>query len=495
MSHQSSGLQNWAVSLDRRLYAILVGVVMGLTGGLIGLMMATLGEVVTIGLALGTLVGLYILTDVYAALYAIIAVMVLIPFGTLPFSVGFKATFLDAAIGAFVMVYLFQWMTGKRRRLKLTPAHAPLIGYIFWLILAFALGLRYAPITATVLRQFTGMILSISLVFIVVDLMRDPVVLRRMVLVVMIVVGVQAFIAITLYILPDDVAETILNRLGRIGYPVGGVIRYIEENPELPERAIGTWIDPNSFGGVLAVAGAMFAPQVFASKPVMRYRWLTLLILGMVALALILTFSRASALALAIGLSAIAFVHYRRFIPILALGFVLLLIIPDTRAYLQRFIDAFTIRDLSTQMRVGEYTDSIRLINRYPIFGVGFTGTPDIDLYTDVAKVYLIMANQIGLVGVAIYGTTIFSVFLYGLHAWHVAKKDDQLDSIVLGYHAALLTALANATADLYFFRLDFQSPITLFWLTVTLALASSRLALERAHDYESTVANPVNIL
>jgi hypothetical protein len=55
---------------------------------------------------------------------------------------------------------------------------------------------------------------------------------------------------------------------------------------------------------------------------------------------------------------------------------------------------------------------------------------------------------------------------------------------------------MVNAVADLYFFRLDFQGSITLFWLTVTLALASSRLVLERAparrSEAESTLVKGV---
>lgn len=158
----------------------------------------------------------------------------------------------------------------------------------------------------------------------------------------------------------------------------------------------------------------------------------------------------------------------------------LLLLLPQTQGYVDRYIQAFTGQDLATQMRIGEYTDSLRLISRYPVFGVGFTGTPDIDIYTDVASLYLIMANQIGLVGLAIFLTTITATFIYGLAAWRHAQHDPELDSIHLGYHAALFTALVAAVADLYFFRLEYQGSITLFWLTVTLALASSRLALER---------------
>jgi hypothetical protein len=183
-------------------------------------------------------------------------------------------------------------------------------------------------------------------------------------------------------------------------------------------------------------------------------------------------------LAFAIGVCFIAAIRYRRFIPILIVAGALLLFLPQTQSFIEHFRQAFTASDLSTQMRLGEYGDALRLIREYGILGVGFTGTPDIDLYTDVASMYLIMTNQIGIVGLSIYLVTIGGVFLYGLHAWQYARANADLDSIHLGYHAALLTALVNGAADLYFFRIDFQASITLFWLLVALALASSRLSL-----------------
>ena len=229
----------------------------------------------------------------------------------------------------------------------------------------------------------------------------------------------------------------------------------------------------------------VIAPQVFARRPVLRYRWLTFAVLVLVGIGLVITFSRASALAAAFGLGVIAVMRYRRYIPVLVGVGLLLLLLPQAQFYLDRFIQAFTAQDLATQMRIGEFTDSLRLIDRYPIFGVGFTGTPDIDIYTDVANMYLIMANQIGLVGVGIFLTTMTGVLVYGLIAWRKARHLPGLEAIHLGFHAALVTALVNAVADLYFFRLDFQPLITLFWLTVALCLASSRLV------FESTVDKP----
>lgn len=471
-------IQNWVARLDRRVYAALVGLAIGVAGGLVGLAIALLGPLIPFAILLGGLAALYILTDVRAALYGVIAVMALLPFGTFPVRIGFTPTLLDLAMGAFVMVYLLQWATGRRRDFRATPIHLLILLYMAWLVLAFALGLRYGMPTSADLRQFAETLLSISMVFILVDLLRDPAMLRRLVMVITLAVGAQALVALALYAMPDDTAERTLIRLARVGYPNGGVIRYIEDDPAQAERAIGTWVDPNAFGGVLSVMACMIAPQLFAERPVLR-RWLAAGLLGVVVLMLVLTFSRTAMVGFAIGLVFIAVMRYRKVLPLMVVGALLLLLLPQTQAYIERFTEGFTGADLATQMRIGEYTDSLRLISQYPVFGIGFTGSPSINLYTDVASLYLIMANQIGLMGVIVYLVAIAGVFVYGLVSWRYARHDPRLTAIHLGYHAALLTAVVSGVTDHYFFRSDFQASITLFWIVIALALATSRLALE----------------
>lgn len=477
---KTNDLQSWLNNLNHRTYGVVVGLGIGLVAAAAALLLSFAGPTITIALILGLLAGLYILSNVSAALYAVIFIAALLPFGTLPFKIAVTPTFLDIALGGFIIVYVFQWMTGQRQQFRLTPVHALIALYMLWLLLAFALGLRFAPPTSAILRQFVETLLSISMVFILIDLLRDPPAIRRVVLVIMLAIGIQALVAIILYVIPDAAAESILVRLARIGYPNGGVIRYIEDNPANAERAIGLWVDPNALGGILTIAASLIAPQVFARIPLIRYRWLTLSTLGAVVFALVLTFSRASMLAFAISLCFIAlFRGYRKYLLFVLMGALLLLVLPQTRSYIERFGQAFTAADLATQMRLGEYGDSLDLIRQHPIVGVGFTGTPEIDLYTNVASLYLIMANQIGLVGLFIFLSGMAAVFIYGWYTRRWARLVPELESIHIGCHAALLAALINATADLYFFRLDFQASITSFWLIVALALASSRLAAE----------------
>ena len=478
---RANALQIRISQLDGRRYAVGIGLCIGIVGGGIGLLTALLGPWLTIAFILGLVAGLYILTDVKLALYALIAVMLLLPFGTFPVKIAITPTLLDLALGGFLLVYLFQWMTGRRGQLQLTPAHALIAVYVMWLIFAFVLGMRHAMPSAANIRQFAETLLSIGMVFILPDLLRRPALLQRVMRVILLVAGAQAAIAILLYAAPDSLAESLLVRLARIGYPNGGVIRYIEDNPALAERAIGTWVDPNALGGILTIAAVMAAPQIIAKKPVLPRRWLSLGIFGALSLALFLSGSRASFLALGCGLTVIALLRYRRLLPVLLLSALLFLLLPQTQGYIERLVHAFQGADLATQMRIGEWTDSLQLIARYPLFGIGFTGAPEIDIYADVANMYLMMANQIGLSGLLIFALGMGGVFAYGWRAWRKAQNDSTHAALHLGLHAALLTALVNAVADLYFFRLDFQASITWFWLVAALCIASSRLALTSA--------------
>ena len=125
----------------------------------------------------------------------------------------------------------------------------------------------------------------------------------------------------------------------------------------------------------------------------------------------------------------IALLRYRRLLPLLFFGALLFLLLPQTQSYIARLSQAFRGEDLATQMRIGEWTDSLQLIGRYPLVGVGFTGTPEIDIYTDVANMYLIMANQIGLTGVVIFLLAMGCC----LHLWRASLASCQTESGLCG--------------------------------------------------------------
>ncbi len=244
------------------------------------------------------------------------------------------------------------------------------------------------------------------------------------------------------------------------------------------ERAIGTSVDPNSLGGLLLMIGALVGPQVVTPRPILR-RPLAWLIAGLVVVALVLTFSRGAMLGLAAGLGFVTLARYRRLLPWLAVAALLLLFLPVTQGYIARFVEGFQGTDLATQMRFGEYKDALILIGRYPLFGVGFAGAPDIDVYLAVASVYFTIAGRMGLFGLSAFFGVIAVVFGYAFRHRHAARADERRDAVWLGLHAALVGALVAGVFDHYLFNMDFQHAVTIFWMVLGMAVASTRLGKE----------------
>jgi len=170
--------------------------------------------------------------------------------------------------------------------------------------------------------------------------------------------------------------------------------------------------------------------------------------------------------------------RYRKILPVVALAVLALLLLPQTQDYVVHFSQGLQQEDLATQMRLGEYKDALTLISRYPIFGVGFTGSPDIDTYIGVSNVYLLIAQQMGLVGVAAFLLVMLALFGFAWGARGVVKTRPALEPMWWGLHTAIAGALVGGLFDHYFFNLDFHHSVVFFWLFVGLAASATRLAL-----------------
>jgi hypothetical protein len=457
--------------------ALWLGLAVALSAVAVGALLGFAGPVITVGVLLALAAALWALTRLEVGLWGVIAVITLLPFGALPLKIVFTPTLLDLALLAVVAVYALQWMTGERRQLTLTPAHAPLAAFLVLAVFSFVAGLPNGPLTPNLLRQFAELLLSIAFTFIVVDYLDSREKLRRLVGVILILGASAAALGVVLYFLPGEVSERALSSLRVFGYPSGGVLRYIEDDPANLQRAISTSVDPNVLGGLLAMVGGLLAPQLLTPQPVFRSRALTYAAFGLVLVCLVLTFSRGAMAALGVALLGIALARYRRMLWVIGALALALVWLPATQAYVAHFAEGLRGEDLATQMRFGEYKDAFTLISRYPLLGVGFSGAPEIDIYLGVSSAYLILTEEMGLVGLSAFLLVMLTVFVWGYQQRRRVYADAGLTPLWLGAHAGLTAALAVGVVDHYFFNLAFQPAGAFFWLFVGLCLAATRLA------------------
>ena len=455
----------------------------------VGYLLAEFGALIAGAGLVALFLGLWMLRDIEVAYWAVIGIVCLLPFASFPFSIGFTPTFLDAAIGALFLVWILQIATGLQREFVGTPLGLPVGVFMLLAVGSFVFGLSHAPLTSYVLRHFGEILLSVALFFLVANTVRDVERLRRIVRALLVCVFGAAVLGIVLYVvaayISDDLVIRALSALGRLGYPAGpGVLRYIRDDPELPMRATSTSVDPNVLGSLLNLTLGIGVPQLFARRPLIRRRYLVPM-LGAMVLCLGLTISRGSLVGVGGALVVIATLRYRKLWLFLLLALVLLLILPQTQDYVAHFIEGIQVKDLAMQMRFGEYKDALILIGRYPWLGVGFAGSPDIDTYIGVSMVYLLIAEQMGLVGLTSFLVVMGVLFARFWRTRALAATAPELEPLWWGLHAGLIGALVGGLADHYFFNLDFHHSVTLFWLVVGLATATTDIIRRQAKRSE----------
>ncbi|MBI5876351.1 MAG: O-antigen ligase family protein [Chloroflexi bacterium] len=458
-----------------------------LTIALVGIAAGALVAFVNPLIGFAALVGLLgasvLARDAQWGLYGVMAIATLLPFAAIPLNIGFNPTFLDIVTLLLVAVWLVQVATGRRAGWHTTALDLPVLLFLALALTAFILGLGAAGVSVATLRRFVEILMAIGAYFVVANVLRARPDLERAAKVLLALGFAASLIGIILYVIPDALANQLLNTLRVVRYPTGNVLRYIEDDPSLPKRAIATAVDPNVLGGLLILMISLAIPQWFSPRRLFR-RELIVAIVAATGLCLLLTFSRGSLLGAGVAVGFILFALLSRRMPPLvaavitggsivlgaALVFGLLWVLPWTQSYATHLVEGILGQDRATQMRFGEYKDALNLIARYPWFGVGFTGVPDVDLYVGVSSLYLLMASRMGLIGLASFAIVIVVFFT---NRWVVFKRAAEIDPILLGALAAVLGALVGGIFDHYFFNLDFPHSVTLFWLFVGMAMSA----------------------
>ena len=446
-------------------------------GMLVGALFGGLGWVIALGVCLTATLGVLILQSTQVGLVSLIALICLLPYAALPISIGFRPTFLDVALLALFGVWLMQFITGKQRYFITSPLGPLVLAFQGWALFVFIFGLRFAGLNLTITRNFLEVLLSVSLFFLALNQIKTAAQLTQISRAIIIMGGGTAALGIFFYVIPENVTIRLLSLLRIFQYPTEGILRYIENNPEQPMRAIATSIDPNALGGLMVFLTIIAVAHLFAPKPIMPRRYL-LPISAMMMLTLYLTYSRGALLGVVAGLGVMSLLRYRNLIWLMAAAFILVLILPQTQFYVTRFIDGLQGQDLATQMRFGEYKDALELIQRYPLTGVGFFGTPDIDLYVGVSSVYLLIAQQMGVIGAGLYILVGLAYIVLMYLTLRRLPRNHSLETPLLAYGLAILGAMVSGVFDHFYFNLQFIHIATLYWLTLGLGMVAHKLVM-----------------
>lgn len=472
MNGAYQGIQRLAFNPSPALRASAIVGVAAVGALVLALFIGVVGPLFALAVGFALVGGALIILDSHWGFVALAGVAFVLPFASLPFSIGFKPTFLDLALGALFFVWVAKIAIGSERGFIASPLGALVGLFMLMALFSFVFGLTHSRVSSFAVRRFAEILLGIALFFVAVNSVRSEDEMAWVVRWLMLGGWACAAIAVLFYLIPPDWTVAILNRLARFDYPGGfGALRWIEDDPNGTMRAIGTAVDPNVLGGMMILVAGLLAPQLIARCKLFP-RWITWLMFATVAAALYLSYSRSALLGLMAAVGLVAVLKYRRLLVLGLVAALLLLLLPQTQAYVARLVAGFAGADLATQMRFGEYKDALILVQRYPLFGVGFVGVPDIDLYLGVSMLYLIIAENMGVVGLVLFLAAMVGFFVVVLRSLRRGFSP-RLEPIVIGLTGAVLGALVSGVFDHYWFNMTYPHMTVLFWLYIGLAVAA----------------------
>jgi hypothetical protein len=448
-----------------------------LVGWGVGAAVALGSPVAALAVAVGLVAAWVITRSVQAALLGLVVVASLLPYAVIPLRVGVALTFVDALMVAIVLGWLLRHVL-PARRLELTVAGWLLVAYLVTAVAALVLGASYAMPSGAAVRSFLKYLVAIGLFVVVVDVVRDRATIRRL-LQALIACGIlAAALGLAIQALPRPTIVDVLSSLSVLGYPSGpGVLRFLPgPNNTYSDtlRAVGTSIDPNVFGGMLMLSATLMLGQSFAGRPVLP-RWLLLGGLAITAMAMVASQSRASWLGLAAAGALLATIRDRRLWLLAVPAASAMLLLPVGQRMLARLASGFAAQDRAAALRLDEYRQALQIIADYPVLGVGFGGAPEVGTFVGVSSIYLLVAENTGLVGLGLFLLTLVAVAFVGLRAALTATdRDDR--SLAATLSAALLAAALVGNLDHYFMNPQFPHMVALFWLYVGLLAATARL-------------------
>jgi polysaccharide biosynthesis protein PslJ len=407
-------------------------------------------------------------------LIAFVGFATILPFAVVPLRVLFALTFVDIALSATLVAWSFRTLH-RRESLTSTVVGPLVLGFLGVTIVSFVLGTGLADTDGETIRLFFKLGNSILLFFTATQLLRTVSDVEGLTRALILGAAIAASLALALHALPSETRVTLLSSLGMLGYPTGpAVLRPIAETTTL--RATGTAIDPNVLGGTLMLGVCLVVAQGFATPRVLPRSFL----LGsavVILLALGFTYSRGAWVGTVAALVFLAVAQHRRLWMAIAGLAGLLVAAPPGQTVIGRLASGFAGQDPAATMRLAEYQNAIAIMQRYPVFGIGFGPAPTIDLTVGVSSLYLTVGEQMGLVGLGVFLAIVGTVLIRSLRMRTVPRS--RLAGILPAYQAAMVAALVAGLFDHYFFNLRFPHMVGLFWLLLATLVVTTRLADE----------------
>jgi hypothetical protein len=484
-------LRDKALVLPGAARVALVACLAALVGYAIGTLGTRLGLTETLALALLPAVVIIYLQSVWVGFVGIVAVIVVLPYAVLPVGASVTPTLLELAMLTAFGVGVAVLLIDRRQQLQTNGPAALVLALVGMTAFAFLLGIGrgYTPQT---LHDYAKFVLAVATFWFTLQLVSNARDGRRVLLLLMVGIATAAAVALGLYAGGPEMTLRALSRLVPYGYPGSGIVRFIEDDPAKPMRAIGTSVDPNSFGGLLMVGFVLAVGQLLVRRRIV-HPWIAGGVATLTGSAMLLTYSRGAWVGAFAGI--VLMIALRRrwlLVPMAALG-VVVVAAGIGSGFITRLWLGFTLQDPATKLRLAEYRNAWDIIQQHPWFGVGFGHAGSVELQAGVSSIYLTIAERAGLVGLVVFLIAVATVLARGEWAG-LRNPDGEVSDLTLCFACAFVACLTVGLVDHYFFNPQFPHMVALFWIvagTVTALSDRASVPVAATRSTHGTVSSP----
>jgi multisubunit Na+/H+ antiporter MnhF subunit len=323
------------------------------------------------------------------ALALIVVLAMVVPFIILPVRLGAAPPVISVLLTAVVGVSFVEIVRGCRPawRDRVLGLQAIYLGLI---LVATVLALPWARDIEPV-QAGLKLALAAAVPALVVMWVRQRELRRYGPVLIISAAAIQAVFAVVLHVAAETGVE-FLTALAPAGYPSANIQRFLPD--QFTARATGLLVDPNVLGVTLAMATPFVIVDATSSKRMLVLRTAVLIL---VITALALTLSRGAWIGAALAVTVVIASTRPRLGPVIVLSGIVLLLPVWTGGSLASFRAAVLERDVSNALRVDEFREALRVIGRYPWFGVGYGDAPDTDVFIGVSNTWLWIAERAGI--------------------------------------------------------------------------------------------------
>jgi O-antigen ligase len=376
----------------------------------------------------------------------------------------------DIVIPILVAVWIFRKLVYEKKFVR-TPVNAPLVVFTLVALISFIQGIAILGMLGT--NNFKDIVISFlywgrwveyaMLFFITVDLVktaRDVDFFLRVLFFTATIIAIGGFFQLIYY--PDFTQYALL-----YGW-----------DPH-QDRLLSSFFDPNFVGGFLALILSAALGVYFYTREKGK-KALYILLMLVLGVALILTYSRSGYLAMVVAGAIICFLRSRLSIVIgIAAIIATFILVPRT---LTRITEGLSVDETGVK-RIESWAKAVSIVPEYPLLGTGYNtfgfvqdalGTADefdVNNRSGVENSFLTVLVTTGIVGFVSFAYLYFVILRSLYRNWKSKALPDRWRGLNLGVFAGIVGLLFHA---IFIHSLMYPFILVFFWVLIGLALKSA---------------------